>query len=140
MNIYLDIDGVLIDFDGNPALHVDEFVKACLDSSAKLHWLSTWCKTNSGPAIRHLAQAGMNPRTTHLLDKYCQATNWDALKTDGIDFTEPFLWFDDQVFDAEIAVLTAHKALESWVKIDLRANPGILRDLVPFINPGLAGK
>lgn len=46
-------------------------------------------------------------------------TNWDTLKTEAIDFSQPFLWFDDDLFNEERKVLIENNCLDSWVEIDL---------------------
>ena len=90
MNIYLDIDGVLVNKEGQPSPYVDEFIRACVDSRAELYWLTTWCRTSDEAAIRHLRAVGMKPESIALLQEHCKPTNWDANKTDAIDFDKPF--------------------------------------------------
>ncbi|OGY28029.1 MAG: hypothetical protein A2Z42_02100 [Candidatus Woykebacteria bacterium RBG_19FT_COMBO_43_10] len=51
-------------------------------------------------------------------------------KTEAIDFSSPFLWFDDYLFDFEKEDLIKHGALKNWVIVDLSANPNQLRDLI----------
>ena len=43
MNIYLDIDAVILANDKQPALHVKEFVKYLTDNYP-VFWLTTHCK------------------------------------------------------------------------------------------------
>lgn len=49
-------------------------------------------------------------------------TDWGDYKTDAIDYTKPFLWFDDDLFDEEREDLIKHNALGNWIEIDLRKN------------------
>ncbi len=52
-------------------------------------------------------------------------------KTEAIDFTEPFLWFDDDCFTGEKIDLQEHGALNSWIEIDLRTTPDqMVKELV----------
>lgn len=133
MNIYLDIDGVLITRQGEPAPFVDEFVKACVDSGSDLFWLTTWCRISDETALRHLRASGMNPATIELLAKNCKPTNWDASKTDAIDFEKPFFWFDDVIFEEEYKTLEAHQAIPGWIKIDLKSFPHQLKECIELV-------
>jgi len=133
MNVYLDIDGVLITRQGQPAEFVDQFIKTCVDSRADLFWLTTWCRITDETAIRHLRSCGMNQDTIKLLEENCKPTNWDANKTDAIDFSKPFFWFDDVIFEEEYKVLEAHQAIPGWIKIDLANFPHQLRDCIELI-------
>lgn len=133
MNIYLDIDGVLVTHDGKPAQHVDEFIKACVDSGAGLYWLTTWCRISDETALRHLRSVGMKSETIELLANNCKPTNWDASKTDAIDFAKPFFWFDDVIFEEEYKVLEEHQAIPGWIKIDLKNFPEQLRDCIELV-------
>jgi hypothetical protein len=109
MNIYLDIDGVLLANDYHAALHVDEFVNKCIESSERLYWLTTWCRDNdAAPAVRRLKQTDMGPETIALLEAHCLPTHWADSKTEAIDFTKPFLWFDDDCFTDERDELKKH--------------------------------
>jgi len=49
MNIYLDVDGVLLNHDGTLANHADEFLAAMVHSCHPVHWLtgSTTNRCNS---------------------------------------------------------------------------------------------
>ena len=46
MNIYLDIDGVIITNNFQPAEHLGEFLKYILEKH-KVYWLTTHCKGDS---------------------------------------------------------------------------------------------
>jgi len=57
-------------------------------------------------------------------------TSWDLAKTRAIDFTKPFLWFDDDLFFEEREDLINHGVLDNWIKVDLRTNPNQLNDFI----------
>lgn len=119
-NIYLDIDGVLLANDHHAALHVDEFVAACIERGEELYWLTTWCREDDpAPAIRRLKQTDMSPATIELLARHCKPTHWTDAKTEAIDFSQPFLWFDDDCFTDERAELTKHNAFDNWIDVRL---------------------
>ena len=74
----------------------------------------------------------LKPETLELA-KQVKPTDWSELKTDAIDFSQPFVWFDDDLMDEERSVLEAHNALNRWVGVDLAANPNQLRELVKLV-------
>jgi hypothetical protein len=50
-------------------------------------------------------------------------TSFDHAKTTGIDFSKPFLWFDDDCYQRERRDLKKNNAFNSWVEVDLRNYP-----------------
>lgn len=130
-NIYLDIDGVLLANDHHAALHVDEFVAKCIKRSKRLYWLTTWCREmDSAPAIRRLKQTDMNPATIELLATHCLPTNWSDAKTEAIDFSQPFLWFDDDCFENERIELKKHGVFVNWIDVWLHKDEHHLQKFV----------
>lgn len=129
INNYLDIDGVLLANDRSAAAYADEFLQAVLakypDST---YWLTTHQWLGHNQAIQILSPF-LRPETIKLLPKV-KPTNWDSAKTDGIDFSRPFLWFDDDLFPEEKEALKAHDALSSHITVDLYRNPTQLKDLI----------
>ncbi len=128
MNIYLDIDGVLLANEKQAAMHADEFLQAVLakypDST---YWLTTHCwrgENRTMEVLRPVLQA----ETTELVKKI-KPTDWGDLKTDAIDFSQPFKWFDDDLLPAERQILTNHNSLGSWIEVDLMRNSFQLREL-----------
>ena len=69
------------------------------------------------------------PETLKLLAAI-KPTDWSITKTEAIDFTKPFLWFDDDLFPEEREALLAHNALDSWIEVDLAKNENQLKGLV----------
>ena len=47
-----------------------------------------------------------------------------------IDFSEDFLWFDDNLFESEKRVLAEHGCEGKFVLIDLKGNARQLEDLL----------
>ena len=94
MNIYLDIDGVLLKKDGTLANHFEEFLEFFV-MKHDVFWLTTHCHGGECDAIEHIsAKNKLSPRALELLKKI-KMTDWAALKTDAIDFSHDFVWFDD---------------------------------------------
>ena len=48
---------------------------------------------------------------------------WSLKKTEAIDFTKPFLWFDDDCFSGEKIVLHEHGVSNSWIEVNLAKYP-----------------
>ncbi|MCC7289398.1 hypothetical protein IT414_03350 [bacterium] len=124
-NVYLDIDGVLLANDKQPALHVHEFLDY-VTSNYPTYWLTTHCKGDTEHTLWVLGQV-LQAETLELC-KRIRPTNWGRDKTDGIDFTKPFLWFDDDLFESERRVLEEHGVLDNHIRVDLGKNEHQLAD------------
>jgi len=127
MNIYLDIDGVLLANELFPALHAAEFIKYVLTNYPDTtYWLTTHCQ---GDASRPVSDIGhrFDDETVELL-KMIKPTIWldSSAKTDAIDFSKPFLWFDDDLFVKEKEALIKHGVLENWIEVNLQKDPDAL--------------
>lgn len=137
MDIYLDIDGVILANDKQPALHADEFIRH-LVSSYPVYWLTTHCQ-NPGDDPTTLLSQFFSEDTIALL-KQIKPTQWDLLKTEAIDFSRPFRWIDDDLLPEEETVLRQQEVLDSWVEVDLASNPHQLRTIITQLsvtrNPG----
>jgi hypothetical protein len=132
MNIYPDIDGVLLANERQAAAFADEFLQAVLAKYPDTtYWLTTHCWHGENNALEVLRPV-LKPATMELIERI-KPTEWGELKTDAIDFSQPFLWFDDDLMDEERNVLKARNASNRWVGVDLAANPNRLRDLVKLV-------
>lgn len=127
MNIYLDIDGVILANDKQPALYVKEFLKYVTDNYPT-YWLTTHCKGDSVITLNFLSLF-LDQETIEIAGKI-KPTNWSTSKTEAVDFNSPFLWFDDFIFEFEKEDLIKYKVLKSWVKVDLSANPNQLQEII----------
>lgn len=130
MNIYLDVDGVLIHSDGTLARHADEFLTAMVHSGHPVHWLTTRCRDGDAAPVCDVLAKLLRPATADLLTAI-KPTSWTTSKLGAIDLTSPFLWFDDQPFHFEIEELRECGLLTSWVKVDLLRDPDQLGRLWP---------
>lgn len=118
-NIYLDIDGVLLLHARTPALHVYDFLSHVLDNHPdSTFWLTTHCQGDASVPIDHVGRF-FDARTVQLM-KQIKATRWDTGKTEGIDFSMPFLWFDDSCFEFEKDILRKNGVFENWIQVDLK--------------------
>jgi hypothetical protein len=121
-NIYLDIDGVLLANDVHPANYANEFIRFVLDRFPDTtYWLTTHCNGDASVPIKHVGHL-FEPDVRELMKKI-KPTTWQTAKTRGIDFSKPFLWFDDDLFYEERQELVKNGTLDSWIKVDLSKDP-----------------
>lgn len=138
MNIYLDIDGVLLVDVGKPAhlaneenlaIGAAEFIKYAVEHF-DVYWLTTHCVDGNPDRAVDYVQRAADEDLLPWLAKI-QPTKWGLKKTEAIDFGQPFLWFDDNCLSGERYDLQQHQALDSWIEIDLRKSPNqMARELV----------
>lgn len=125
MNIYLDIDGVLLDRHSELAPSAPEFVRCALARCPEsTYWLTTHCKGDAAVPLRRIGH--LFDAETRAMMARIKPTNWDLAKTEAIDVATPFLWFDDDCFDFERRVLEQHGVLDNWIRVDLRRTPNQL--------------
>jgi hypothetical protein len=122
-NIYLDIDGVLLANDKNPAKHADDFIKYVI-GNYPVYWLTTHCKADDNYAAE-LLERYFSEETMKYIRKI-KPTTWNTWKTEAIDFSKPFLWFDDDLFEKERLELEKYGVLENWIEADIRKNEDAL--------------
>lgn len=133
MNIYLDIDGVLLANETSASEGADEFLQAILKKYPNsTYWLTTHNWQGENRAIDVLSPH-LKPETIAVIDNI-KPSKWGKLKTDAIDFSQEFLWFDDDLWPEELAVLEENNATHRFVMIDLNKNPLQIKRLVAFIN------
>lgn len=136
MNIYLDIDGVLLQKDGRLVNHFEEFLEFFV-SNHNVFLLTTHCRGGVNNAIRHITQYNeISDRSLELLQKI-KPTEWETLKTEGIDFSQDFVWFDDNLLEAEKKELLEQDAYFSFHQVNLTENPNQLKAIteLDLINP-----
>ena len=131
MNIYLDIDGVLIhdslDKYQQVANGLVEFLKYITDNH-DVYWLTTHCKGDTEHLLNYLGDRF--PEEAMQYVKLIKPTNWDTWKTEAIDFSKDFRWLDDDVFDAELEDLKKNKCEDKLINIDLIKNPNQLQKII----------
>lgn len=128
-NIYLDIDGVLLAKDLKPTKHVNAFLRKVLtDYPDTTYWLTTHCNGDARVPMRHIGHL-FEPDVQVLMTNI-KPTTWDTAKTRGIDFTIPFLWFDDNVFYEEKRTLIENNVLDNLIEVNLTKQPDQLAEFV----------
>ena len=131
-NIYLDIDGVLLANDTHPAKHADEFIRYVLTKyPTSTFWLTTHCRQKENYTVQLLSRFFSGETMEYI--KRIKPTEWNTNKTEAIDFSVPFLWFDDDLFEGEKQDLIKHGVLDNWIQVDFRKDENMLgRFLLSF--------
>ena len=132
MNIYLDIDGVILANETHTAIGADELLQRVLtEYPDSTYWLTThsWRGENN---TKEVLAPYLKSETVLLLDKIKHA-KWDEIKTDGIDFSQKFLWLDDDLWPEELEVLEKHNVTDNFILIDLKKDPEQLKKIAELI-------
>lgn len=130
MKIYLDIDDTLINTDyrnTRPAKHLKKFLEYMLNNH-DVYWLTTHCNGDATVPVSYLSRF-VSPDIIPFIMRI-KPTSWNILKTEGIDMSEDFLWFDDTLSWGEERELKKHNKLSSHVKVDLDTHPDFLLDYI----------
>lgn len=132
MNIYLDISGTLVHGNGGLAFGADDFLQFIAGHwPGSTYWLSTYTWRGKDRAYEVISPL-VQPTTRQAIRQF-QPANWIDLKTDGIDFTTPFLWFDDNLFPDERLILKHNDALACHRLVNLRTDPNQLLDELEYL-------
>lgn len=130
MNVYLDIDGVLLANNARLASHADEFLQAIINKYPdSTYWLTM--PNDQGMSTNVLAPH-LRPETVAMLDKI-KPLEWKTLKTEAIDFNKDFLWFGDDIWPEELNALEKHDAVQQFIMVKLDKNHDILEKLTQVI-------
>lgn len=101
MKIYLDIDGVIVTSHHKQMPYLKEFLDLVfVMSNGEVYWLTTHCHNEDNRRALEYLQLQVDSEIYEMLKKL-KATKWEILKTEGIDLSEEFLWFDDNIFEVE---------------------------------------
>ena len=118
IKLYLDIDGVLLTAKHTRAAEgVDEFVDF-VTTHFECYWLTTHCKGESRTALKYLKQF-MQPEIIKKLEDAVRPINWDALKTEAIDFESDFYWLDDNPLQIERKILKDNDVSDRLILVNL---------------------
>ena len=138
-NIYLDIDGTLLLDDlknsGRGALGLAFFLVYLGNLQARgvcrVNWLTTHCKDGSAGAALDYLRSKIDPHDYNLIERMeILPTRWNELKTEAIDFSEDFLWLDDDVSLKEREVLRTNGASHKLIEVDLGKDKYQLKTIV----------
>jgi hypothetical protein len=129
MNIYLDIDEVLLANNKTAANYAAEFLRFVVTKYPNTtYWLSARCHGDE-KVIQEQLKPFFDAETFECI-KQIKPTDWDTFKTEAIDFNQPFLWFDDDLYDEEWQAIKLHNATDNYIHIDLTKNPNQLANFL----------
>ncbi len=115
--IYVDIDGVLLANESNLAEGAEDFIKYIADNF-EVYWLTTHCMRGEADWPVKYVNRASDEDLSPWLQKF-KPTKWSLKKTEAIDFSRPFLWYDDDCFSGEKIDLAENNAADSWMQIEL---------------------
>ena len=139
MNLYIDVDGVLIGKDApdSPtqrlARHAEEFLTFALNHF-DVSWLTTHCRGDAQRVVEYLRMYA--PDNLMPLLRQIRPTNWDTLKTEALQ--GDFYWLDDSPMQAELNWLRERDLLDRWIEVDVRRNPNDLLRAMTILRLALA--
>lgn len=127
MNLYLDIDGVLLG-KADPsspeiclASGAEEFLAFTLDRFC-CFWLTTHCQGRTEEVLRYLASYGSADFMA--LAGKVKPTQFRMMKTEAL--AGDFLWLDDAPMQCELDWLSSRGWLDRWIRVDTRHWPADL--------------
>ncbi len=126
MNLYFDIDGVLL----TRHKQVPKGARELLDYATQnfnCFWLTTHCRTGANRALEYLSEFYQEDDLLKVAK--ILPTDWDDSKTEGLDWESDFLWLDDFVFKFEQIELEKRNRLDSLVLVNLDREDELLRIL-----------
>ena len=123
MNIYLDIDGTLIHEElplPKAAAGLEDFILALHPYTT--YWLTTHCRDGNPERARSILKQYVPESLYSEIDRM-QPTVWDTQKTQGIDWSQDFIWFDNEISSFEWDKIKEGTGNQQVVEINLKANP-----------------
>ena len=132
MNIYLDIDGTMIHEDRwdmtNPAAAgLAEFIIGL--RSHTTYWLTTHCRDGNPDRAREIMKRVL-PDALHPDIDRIKPTVWDTMKTQGIDWSQDFIWFDNDISAFEWEQINQGTEGQQVIEVNLKDHPNQLIDIV----------
>jgi len=126
--LYVDIDGVLLANESHLAEGAAEFIKYIADNF-EVYWLTTHCMRGEPEWPVEYVNRASEEDLSPWLSKF-MPTSWSLKKTDAIDMSKPFLWFDDDCFSGERIDLKENGVYDSWIEVELhKYNDQIVHEL-----------
>ena len=107
-------------------------LRYCLDNyPGAVYWLTTHCRGEEN----HVYYVLKGEFPNEFVEELCQKilpTEWRALKIDAIDMDSDFVWFDDNLFEAEKVVLEQNYVLDRFFKMNPH-DPEMARKALEFL-------
>lgn len=132
MNIYLNIEGILLVNGGTLANHADAFLQAVLTKYPDATYWLTPNDEARREKTKALLTSQLKPETAGLLDKI-KVAQWSGAESEAVNFEQDFLWFGNELWPEDLKALEKHEVTERFILIDLDKNPDILQGLTKVI-------
>jgi hypothetical protein len=123
MNIYLDIDGTMIHenlAEPEAAAGLEAFIVALRPHNT--YWLTTHCRDGNPERPREIMKRFLSPKLHADIDRI-KPIVWDVMKTEGIDWSHDFIWFDDTITEMEWKRFESAGPNQQVIEMNLRENP-----------------
>jgi len=122
--IYLDIDGTLIHEEGRKAGEPAEGLEVFLLGLRRydVYWLTTHCMEGDPIHARKLMKTCVSEMLHSDIDRI-KPTQWKEQKTEAIDFSGPFMWFDNHPSLEEVEALKDCPPYQRLELVNLVINP-----------------
>lgn len=122
MNIYLDVDRVLLTREGTLANHCEEFLEF-FTTHYTVYWFTVHCRNGENNVIEHIMRKNEVSKNMRDVLQKVQPTTWQDIRTEAIDFSQDFVLFTDVVTFEEKTVLLEENAFFRLHEIDLQKDP-----------------
>lgn len=127
MKIYLDIDNTLLyseGFDSKPVNYLKEFLEN-VTSKHDVYWLTTHCNGDASVPVDYMSRF-VGEDLVQLI-KIIKPTMWNISKSEAIDMSKDFLWFDDILMFSDEKRLREANRLDCFVRVNIASNPDFLK-------------
>ena len=122
INLYLDIDGVLLHRDHTLAKDAQEFLDWAID-----HFDCYWLTTRDRSGLEKIISAFNGQLPEDLLRKI-KPTQWETLKTEAIDLNSDFYLIDDGLLATERDLVG-----DRWIRVNVNKDPNGLKKALDFL-------
>jgi len=134
-NVYLDIAGTLVYTNQYgqrmAALGLEELLVSLRPHTT--FWLTTYC-TDGDPTRAQEIMKALVPTSLHEDIMRVRPTVWSVQKTEGVDWTQPFIWLDDTIGPEERRRFTTTLPQQRFIQINLHQNPHQLHDIAALLS------
>ena len=125
MNIYLDIDGTMLHEENWEAVNLaaEGLVEFIITLRAhNTYWLTTHCRDGDPTRAREIMKRHLPPELHDDINRI-KPTVWDTQKTQGIDWTQNFTWFDNDISAFEWEKIEQGTEGQQAIEVNLKQNP-----------------
>ncbi len=105
---------------GKAAAGLEDFIVALRPYDT--YWLTTHCTTGDPVNAVRIMKAVL-PQSLHADIERIRPTTWDTFKTEGIDWSQDFIWFDNDIFPAEWERMRQGRDGQLVIEVNLKQNP-----------------